>query len=754
MQIRIHGIGGQGVVVAAKLLADAAVKSGYKSQCFSAYGAERRGGNVESYVRISDKDIVIHSKLYEPDYIVLTEETLTKNLQTILGLKEKGGMLINSSKPPEDFSNLGNYRIATIDGNTIARKQGLVLASGMPIINTVILGAIVAMVPMVKFDSLAEAIRDGKIPSAGKNIEAAKEAYYEVKLQLVGGAVLQAKEVPKISITRYPEFRTKIPPCENGPTHCIAGEAIRTTISLIQRNQFEEALENIKLENPFPGTCGRVCFHPCETHCNRNEYDDGVAINALERAVFDYANRKVVKKPIKKEKTGKKVAVIGSGPAGMTCAYFLTILGHGVKVFEALSVLGGIPRIGIPAYRLPREVVNEEVEEIVDLGVEIKANTEVGKDISFSRITGEYDACFIGVGAHESVKLNIPGEQGSGVTSGMEFLKMVALNKEIDLGTKVGVIGGGNTAVDAARTAKRLGARNVSIIYRRTVKEMPAYSQEVAAAEKEGIELIELTVPIKIHRNGRKLAGIECLKTNLLKRGEDERPRPEPINGTNFMLDIDTLIVAVSETPKISFLPPTIEMFGSLIKVDSLGRTSMPGVYAGGDVTSKSRSVVEAIASGKRAAVGIDIWLTGTDERISAVLQKRERGAISILKYLNKEYALEDGALISFKDLNTAYFNKSFRAQATELAIEARASNFIEVVSGLSKQKAIEEAKRCFQCGQCNLCENCYIFCPEVAIMFDTKGSSLVLTHEFCKECGICIQECPRGAICREARTA
>jgi NADPH-dependent glutamate synthase beta subunit-like oxidoreductase len=623
----------------------------------------------------------------------------------------------------------------------------------MPIINTVILGAIVAMVPMVKFDYLAEAIRDGKIPLAEKNIEAAEEAYHRVKSQLAGGVVPEAKEAPEISITRYPEFRTKMPPCEAGTTHCIAGEAIRTIISLIQRNQFEEALESIKLENPFPGTCGRVCFHPCETHCNRSEYDEGIAINALERAVFDYANRKVVKKPIKKEKTGKKVAIIGSGPAGMTCAYFLAILGHDVTVFEASPVLGGIPRIGIPAYRLPREVVNKEIEEIIDLGVKVKSNTEVGKDVSFSRITDEYDACFLGVGAHESVKLNIPGELGGGVVSGVEFLKSVALAEKIDLGAKVGVIGGGNTAVDSARTAKRLGARDVAIIYRRTLKEMPAYSQEVAAAEKEGIKLTQLTVPIKIHRNGRKLVGIECLKTNLVKKDEDGRPRPEPINGTNFMEDVDTLIVAVSEMPKISFLPPTIEMVGSLIKVDSLGRTSMPGVYAGGDVTSISRSIVEAIASGKRAAVGIDIWLTGTDEKIFEFLQKGERGAINMLKYLDKKYVVEDGTLVSFKDLNIAYFNKSFRAQVTELPIEARSSNFNEVVSGLSKQKAVEEAERCFQCGQCNLCENCYIFCPDVAIMFDTIGSSLVMTHEFCKECGICIQECPHGAIGWEVRT-
>jgi Pyruvate/2-oxoacid:ferredoxin oxidoreductase delta subunit len=281
---------------------------------------------------------------------------------------------------------------------------------------------------------------------------------------------------------------------------------------------------------------------------------------------------------------------------------------------------------------------------------------------------------------------------------------------------------------------------------------MPAYLQEVEAAEKEGIKVTELAMPVKIHHNGEKLAGVECLKTNLVKKNGDERPRPEPIQGTNFIVDIDTLVVAISEVPEISFLPAAIERVGSLIRVDSLGRTSMRGVYAGGDATSTSRTVVEAIGSGKRAAVGIDLWLTGGDENVFKSLQKGEHEAIRIVKYLDKNYAVQDSALASFEDLNVAYFNKAFRAQLTELPIEARSSNFTEIISGISKNKAIEEAERCFQCGECTLCENCYIFCPDVAIRFDMNGSSLVMMTEFCKECGICIKECPRSAISWEAK--
>ncbi|GAH78407.1 unnamed protein product, partial [marine sediment metagenome] len=230
---------------------------------------------------------------------------------------------------------------------------------------------------------LIESIREGKIPATEKNVDAAKEAYRSVTSEKVA-SVTEEKEVSKISAELHPVYKEKMSPCE---ADCPAGHAIRKTISLVQENRFEEALENVKRENPFPGVCGRVCFHPCESRCNRNEYDEGIAINALERAVFDYADASKVNKPEKKGKTGKKVAIIGSGPAGMTCAYFLSILGHEVTVFEASPFLGGIPRVAIPDYRLPKNVIDKEIEQIVELGIDIRTNTRVGKDISFSSVT-------------------------------------------------------------------------------------------------------------------------------------------------------------------------------------------------------------------------------------------------------------------------------------------------------------------------------------------------------------------------------
>lgn len=746
-EIIFYGIGGQGAVVAAKLLADAAAKSGYQVQSFAAYGAERRGGKVESYVRLSKGKLLVHSKVYEKDFIVAMDDSFAKTPQLISGMKERGGVLINSPDPPEAFSLPGDFRIVTVDAGRIAVKHGLVLPSGTPVINTTMLGAFVGMNPSVSIDQLAEAIREGKIPLTEKNVNAAREAYLAVKSQLQKalGTVAETAAL-KISVEQRPIYRTGIPQCE---AHCPAGHAIRRTISLVQDDRFEEALENIKLENPFPGICGRVCFRPCEAYCNRNEYDEGLAINALERAVFDYANMERVKRPIKKERTGRKVAIIGSGPAGMTCAYFLAILGHNVTVFEALPVLGGIPRVGIPDYRLPKNVVDREMEQVIELGIDVRTNTEVGKDVSFEYITKEYDACFIGTGAHKSMRLGIPGEDREGVLSGLEFVKGIALDGEPSLGARVVVVGGGNVAIDVARTAKRLGAPEVQIVCLESREIMPAYWAEVEEAMNEGIGILYQTMPVQIHRTGKRVDRLECMKVTGGRRDKQGWLQfPEKTENTNFMISADTIMIAIGEAVEAPFLPNVIEMHGRLIKVDCLGRTSVKGVYAGGDATSFSRSVVEAIGSGKRAAVGIDIFLKGgNDKQIAGAVEKGENGAIVMERYLTGDYSGKTSSVVSFKDLNAEYFSPSPRAHISEIPVSARLSNFNEVSLGLSRTEAIEEARRCFHCGGCNLCENCYIFCPDIAITFDEKMFAFTIDYDLCKSCGICIEECPHHAI-------
>jgi heterodisulfide reductase subunit A len=509
-------------------------------------------------------------------------------------------------------------------------------------------------------------------------------------------------------------------------------------------------LENVRAENPFPGVCGRVCFHPCEERCNRKEFDEGLAINALERAVFEYGKTKKIKKPGKGKKTGKKVAIIGSGPAGMTCSYFLALLGHDVTVFEALSVPGGIPRVAIPEYRLPRDVIDQEINQISELGIHVRTNTEVGKKIPFKDIIGKFDACFISTGVHRSLKLNIPGEDSKRVLLGLDFLKAVTFGKKIALGAKVVVIGGGNVAIDAARTAKRLGAEAVQLVCLESREIMPAYWSEVEGAEKEGIKILYQTMPVQIHSKGKRVE-LECKEVRGGKRdkiGWSEWPKA--IEGTNFTVDADTIIVAIGAAPDAPFLPKTIEMKGRLIKVDYLGRTSVTGIYAGGDATMPAGSVVEAIGSGKRAALGIDIFLKCHDEKqIVKAVQKGENGAISMGKYLAGDYTSENDYVVAFTDLNTEYFTKLPRAQVDELPAAKRSSNFKEVSLGVSKTKAIEESVRCFHCGRCNLCKKCYIACPIEAIR-PVSGANYVainINKSYCGSCGVCVKECPCGVI-------
>ena len=748
IEIIFHGTGGQGVVVAAKLLADAAAKSGWQSQSFAAYGGERRGGKVESFLRISEEAMLVHSKVYEPDYVIIINENLAQDPAIVSGAKDGAGILINSPKSPRSFSLPGNLKIHTINANLIAAENGVLLPSGLPVVNTTIMGAVAALVPAIGLEELADAIREGGIPSPEKNIKASQEAYHAMKTQLAGAPTteLETEEAPEVAAERYPSYQTKMPPCE---ANCPAGEPIQTTTLLVQDGRFEEALANIRAENPFPGTCGRVCFHPCETDCNRNEFDEGIAANAIERAAFDFALADKLNQPTPREKSGKRVAIIGSGPAGMSCAYFLALLGHEITVFEASPVPGGIPRIGIPEYRLPGDVVDREINQIAKLGIEIKTGTSVGKDIPFQDITSEYDACFIAVGAHGAMKLNIPGEDSPGVIPGLDFLKDIALGKKYSIGSRVVVIGGGNVAIDTARTAKRIGAKEVQIICLESREIMPAYQEEVEEAEREGISILNQTMPVQIHHAGKQLDKIECIKVTGGSRNEKGWLQwPEKNEGTNFMIEADSVIVAIGSSVEASFLPDGIKMSGPLIKVDYFGRTSSPGVYAGGDATTMPGSVVEAISSGKRTAIGIDTLLTGGDEkRLIEGIRKGKNGAISMAKYMMADYTPSNDSLVTLADLNINYFSKSPRAQASQVPVSNRVSDFKEVNLGLSREAALTEAERCFHCGNCNLCENCYIFCPDIAISLDEETGSLIIDRTLCKSCGICIKECPRNAI-------
>jgi len=542
-----------------------------------------------------------------------------------------------------------------------------------------------------------------------------------------------------------PRFDNKISPCNES---CPAGQDIEGAMVLIGQGKVLEAWDLFQEESPFPGVCGRVCYHPCESSCNRGEFDEAVSINALERFMADMAFKHGRRVTVKKEKKKEKVAVIGSGPAGMTCAYHLARMGYGVTVFEALPVLGGMLRVGIPEYRLPKKILEGEIDRILELGVTTEVNTRFGESLQQKDLK-EYAAVFFALGNHVSKKLGVSGEDEDWAMSGVEFLRKVSLGKEVPLGKKMVIIGGGNTALDAARTALRLGAKP-SILYRRTREEMPAFPAEIQEAEEEGIEISFLVSPVRllVERGQKKL---ECVKNRLGPPDEDGRRRPVEVKGSNYFIEVDQVLTAIGEDADLATLPKKLGVQDSIIPTDERGATKLEGTFAGGDIIHQPHTVVHAIGSGKRAAIFIDCFLRKQKwEGVFDSIRLGERGNLSMRRYLTeeKERPPLSPKTVLLKDLNIDYFEHKKRKKTSRLPMGKRQGTFEEVNLGFPEETAVAEAQRCFNCGVCNLCDNCYIFCPDVAIRKENGNN--VIDYDHCKGCGICVEECPRDAMVME----
>lgn len=472
-----------------------------------------------------------------------------------------------------------------------------------------------------------------------------------------------------------------VPPCKQA---CPVGLDIRGYLEFAAQGRYEKALSLIEEKIPLPGTIGRVCPHPCEVKCNRGDFDTSIAINGLKRFIVDAVasrqGRKHVTPPARKKE--ERVAIIGAGPAGLTAGFNLVKLGYGVTIFEALSVPGGMLAVGIPEYRLPRGVLQTEIEDIQKSGVEIKLNSPVGKDgLAFEKLWQQgYRATFIATGAHKSLRLGIPGEDMEGVYLGTTLLKEINLGKSVKIGHKVVIVGGGNVAIDAARTALRFGSNEAIIAYRRTKEQMPAYREDVEAAEQEGIKIYYLTTPSKIVGRNDKVVGVECIRTELGEPDESGRRRPIPIEGSEFVVDADTVITAIGEAPDLSFLNNhklEVTARGTIQVNSHTLYTGMNGVFAGGDVVSGPATVIEAIAAGRKASVAID-------------------------KYLNRQILdSEEPAprTIGPEDVDTERFNKRERQKMAMLPQKERIECFKEVELGFTELEALTEADRCIQCG-------------------------------------------------------
>jgi NADPH-dependent glutamate synthase beta subunit-like oxidoreductase len=539
-----------------------------------------------------------------------------------------------------------------------------------------------------------------------------------------------------------PKYEDKTPPCNAG---CPAGVDIPVFIGMVGEGKYEEAWNVIREENPFPGVCGRVCFHPCESLCNRVHYDEAVAINALERFVADRAMDFEPRLPISGKKE-ESIAVVGSGPSGLSCAYHVARMGYQVTVFEALPKPGGILRMGIPPYRLPKDILDKEIADIQAYGVEIKTNARLGGDFSFEDLK-EYEAVFLATGAPISRTLNLPGEDLEGVVSGLDLLRDINRGKKIPIGGRIAVIGGGNTAVDVARAVLRLGG-NPIILYRRSRDEMPAFDEEVSGTLEEGIEIRYLTAPTKIIGRKGRVSKVECTEMKLGKEDETGRRRPVPVPDSHFTIPADAVIAAIGEESDLTFLPEDIRVEDKMVATDGADRTSREGVFAGGDMANLHRTVAHAIGFGKRAAISIDCSIRKRDvNSLFQAIRVGEDGILSMAKYLSEVARRRAPHVVAFEELNVAYFEHGERNEGAKRAASERVSDFREINTGLREQEALEEADRCFSCGLCNECENCYVFCPDLSVIIDTGGLKYRINYDYCKGCGICVAECPRSAL-------
>ena len=512
--------------------------------------------------------------------------------------------------------------------------------------------------------------------------------------------------------SRRPIYLDMLPPCNAG---CPAGENIQEWLRLIKAGQHEAAWRQLTADNPFPAIHGRVCYHPCETACNRKDLDAAVSIHSVERYLGDLALERGWRFEAPRRDSGRRVLIIGAGPSGLSAAYHLRRLGHEVEIHDSADAPGGMMRYGIPEYRLPRDVLDAEVARITDMGVVIRNNTPV-TDLLATQVAGRFDAVFVAIGAHLSKRVDIPSADATRMVDAVSFLRDVAKGERPVIGRRVAVYGGGNTAMDAARVARRLGAEESVIVYRRTVEQMPAHTEERESAEQEGVTMNWLRTITEM--------GEEDLTVEIMELDEEGRAHG---TGRFEKLAADTVILAVGQEADTGFLHaiPGMIFDRDVVRVDpDTLMTNVPGIFAGGDMVPSERTVTVGVGHGKKAARCIDKWL-------------------------NLDVAPRDPKhpLVHLDQMNLWYFGGHTRRVQAEQAPETRVSDFGEIVAGLSPKEAEFEARRCLSCGNCFECDGCYGACPEDAVIKLGPGNRYRFDYERCTGCATCYEQCPVHAI-------
>jgi 2-oxoacid:acceptor oxidoreductase gamma subunit (pyruvate/2-ketoisovalerate family) len=739
LEIRLHGRGGQGGVTCAKILAAIYSRLGKSVQTFGDYAGERSGAPIRAYTRVGDELITNRNKVYRPGHVLILDPTLLGD-EVVSGLAPGGLLLINATDPPQTFAErFGVFRVATIDATTIARKHGIGTRS-VVIVNTTIAGAY-CRVAALPFDALEAAYHDLHLHG---NLPAAREAYDSVVVgaptvpatgapagRRAAGASCELKPgLPVIAMTEHTEgpptglktgsWRTQLPryvehfaPCNAA---CPAGNDVVAFVQALLNEGEEAAAKVLGRTQPLASVCGRVCPAPCMVGCSRANYDGAVNIRALERWIGDRAS--VVQKADLPPKERRRIAIVGSGPAGLSAAYELARTGHRVTIYEGENALGGVLRTGIPTYRLPRDILDREIAAIVSLGVETRTGAFLDRE-KIVALAKDHDAVILAAGFGRPATLDVPGTALDGVEDGTRFLHRVNLEGGRAVSGHVIVLGGGNTAMDCARSALRSGASRVSIVYRRTRSEMPAILEEISESEHEGVRFHFQRAPVAIRGNGR-VSEIVVAEVEMGPPDESGRRRPLVTDRTSTMA-CDHVLLALGQFADEGLLPEGASILEGRVHID--GRAT--NVCVCGDYATGEGTVAHAIGDGRRAAaralerLGEDVELPARPARVQ---------------------------IVALSSIRLGYFTPRAAALERHEPVKSRIRSFHETNLGIPDSS---EAERCFSCGHCTRCDTCLVYCPEGVIerVTGTDGNNYLVNLDFCKGCGICVAECPRGAM-------
>jgi 2-oxoacid:acceptor oxidoreductase gamma subunit (pyruvate/2-ketoisovalerate family)/2-oxoacid:acceptor oxidoreductase delta subunit (pyruvate/2-ketoisovalerate family) len=737
IEIRLHGRGGQGGVTCAKILAAVHARLGKSVQTFGDYAGERSGAPVRAYTRVADQPITNRNKVYRPDQVLVLDPTLL-GAAAVAGLAPGGALLVNSPEPVERLGErFPRFRVAAVDATAIARRHGIGTRT-VVIVNTTIAGAYARMLEL-PFAALEECYRTLGLLS---NLEAAREAWaavavreatsFEAATEAAPAAVAPVPALTEVEESlatgletgswrsqrpRYRQPREALAPCS---AWCPAGNDVLGFIQELARGGELAGAKVLRQTQPLASVCGRVCPAPCMEGCNRAEYDGAVNIRALERWIGDRAP--MVAPVIPQLERRRRVAIVGGGPAGLAAAHELVRAGHRATIFDAENELGGVLRTGIPAYRLPREPLDREIAAIVALGVETRLGARLDHE-RLARLPAEYDGVVIATGLQRSRGLDVPGVDLPGIKQGIDYLRRYNLLGGALATGHVVVLGGGNTAIDCARSALRNCAERVTLAYRRSQAEMPAIREEIEEARREGVEIVVLRAPVGFEGRGR----VEAVLLAEVELGEPDasgRRRPVVTDRVE-RLACDAVLLALGQSADLGLLPAEWRLEAGRIYDGMIPLA----VVAAGDVSTGEGTVTHAIGDGRRAAGRL---LAAMGEEVE-VFERPDRAAA-----------------VPATDIRFDHFERRPPAADRHLMVEARFDALAEVSLGPEDYR---EAARCFSCGSCTRCDTCLVYCPEGIIRRHVPTSRVQreadyeVDYSFCKGCGICVVECPRSAM-------